>query len=155
MVPWAHQTWRPIRHLDQFILCSAALYNGPPFPLKITRSYGASRPLSNNSLGLSERIAPTTSRLDQPFLHSSQQCPHTLQWATPSALKIAPFRGDIEPHLIHGSLDPPKSSTVSRSVQPFLQGSLVRQTARLTNRVCYLAGNSRPHLRMLYCDAAS
>jgi len=38
------------------------------------------------------------------------------------------------PHLIHGSLGPTKSltQTVSRSLQPFLQGSLVWQTDRQT-----------------------
>jgi len=42
--------------------------------------------------------------------------------------------GDLNPHLIHGPLGPPKSSTqmTSRSVQPFLQGSLVWQTDRQT-----------------------
>jgi len=35
--------------------------------------------------------------------------------------------GDLDPHLIHGSLGPPEFSTQTapRSVQPFLQGSLV------------------------------
>jgi len=42
---------------------------------------------------------------------------------------------DLDPHLIHGSLGPPKSSTQTavRSVQPFLQGSLVWQTDRPTD----------------------
>jgi len=44
--------------------------------------------------------------------------------------------GDLNAHLIHGSLDPPKSltQTASRSVQPFLQGSLVWQPDRQTDR---------------------
>ena len=42
--------------------------------------------------------------------------------------------GDLNPHLIHGPLGPAKSSTqkASRSVQPFLQGSLVWQTDHAT-----------------------
>ena len=42
--------------------------------------------------------------------------------------------GGSGPHLIHGSPGPPKSSTqkAARSVQPFLQGSLVWQTDRQT-----------------------
>ena len=42
-------------------------------------------------------------------------------------LKVAPSHGRCGPHLIRGSLSPPKSSarTASRSVQPFLSGSLV------------------------------
>jgi len=37
-----------------------------------------------------------------------------------------PFHGDLNRHLIHGSLGPPESSTQTepRSLQPFLQGSL-------------------------------
>jgi len=44
--------------------------------------------------------------------------------------------GDLNPYLIHGPLCRPKSSTktASRSVQPFLQGSLVWQTDRQTDR---------------------
>jgi len=50
--------------------------------------------------------------------------------------KIFPFPwGDVNPHLIHGPLGPAKSltQTASRSVQPFLQGSLVWQTDRQTD----------------------
>jgi len=51
------------------------------------------------------------------------------------SLKIAPSHGWSGPHLIHGSLGPPESTTqtASRSVQPFLQGSLVWQTDRPTD----------------------
>ena len=44
----------------------------------------------------------------------------------PFSPKNAPSRGDLDPHLIHGSLGPPESSTQTtfRSVQLFLQGSL-------------------------------
>ena len=43
--------------------------------------------------------------------------------------------GDPDPHLIHGSLGSPKSSTqmASRLVQPFLQGSLTSVTDRPTD----------------------
>ena len=43
--------------------------------------------------------------------------------------------GDLNPHLIHGSLGPPKSSTTTASwlVRAYLQGSLVRQTDRQTD----------------------
>jgi len=55
----------------------------------------------------------------------------------PWPLKIAPSHGDLDAHLIHGSLGPPESSTqtASWSVQPFLQGSLVWQTDRQTDRL--------------------
>jgi len=54
----------------------------------------------------------------------------------PFSPKICPFPWrDLDPHLIHGSPGPPKSSTqkAARSVQPFLQGSLVWQTDRPTD----------------------
>ena len=51
--------------------------------------------------------------------------------------QYCPFQwGDLDPHLIHGSLGPPKSSTQTayRSVQPFLQGSTLWQTDQQTDR---------------------
>jgi len=63
------------------------------------------------------------------FAQMTAQCPYTVQWATPSPLKIAPSHpmGDVNPHLIHGSLGPPESSTqtASQLVRPFLRGSLL------------------------------
>ena len=52
----------------------------------------------------------------------------TLQWAPLS--QNCPR--DLDPHVIHGSLDPPESSTqtASRSVQPRLQGSLTDHSTR-------------------------
>ena len=54
------------------------------------------------------------------------ESPYTLQWA-PLSPKIAPSHGGSGPHVRHDSLDPPEftSQTTFRSVQPFLQGSLV------------------------------
>jgi len=48
----------------------------------------------------------------------------------PFPLKIAPLRGDLNPHLIHGSLSLPKSISqmASRSVEPFLDSSRSWQT---------------------------
>jgi len=45
--------------------------------------------------------------------------------------------GYLDSHLIHDSLGPPQSSTqtVSQSIQPFLQGWLVWQTDRPTDRL--------------------
>jgi len=50
--------------------------------------------------------------------------------------------GDLEPHLTDGSLVQPESTaqTASRSVQPFLQGSLVWQIDRQTDRQTTLLG---------------
>jgi len=63
------------------------------------------------------------------FAEMTAQWPYTLQWDAPSSLKIVPSHGGSGPHLIHGSLGPPDSSTqiASWSVQAFLQGSLAWQ----------------------------
>jgi len=52
----------------------------------------------------------------------------------PFPTKIAPSHWVSGPHLIHGSLGPPKSSTqtASQSVQPFLHTSLLWQTGHAT-----------------------
>ena len=52
---------------------------------------------------------------------------YTSQWAVPFPLKIAPSHGGSEPHPLRGSFGQPESSTQTapRSVQPFLQGSLL------------------------------
>jgi len=59
------------------------------------------------------------------FAQLTAESPYTLQWALLSP-KIAPSHGDLDPHLIHGSLGLPESSTqiAFRSVQLFLQGSI-------------------------------
>jgi len=103
--------------------------------------------LIHDSLSIPEPTTQTTSRLDQPFLHSSPQS------ATLRPLKLPLPTGILDPHLTHGSVDPLESSaqTSSKLVEPFLQGSLVYQTDRQTNwqtyRLRYSVGNNRPHLR--------
>jgi len=72
----------------------------------------------------SDSKSQMASRAVQPFLHSSRQRNAILcngPPLTPSKLPI--LVGDLEPHLVHGSLGPPKSSTqtASRSAQPFLR----------------------------------
>jgi len=66
---------------------------------------------------------------DGSIVFASMGCPFF-----PKSLPLP--MGDLNPHLIHGPLGPPKSSTqtASRLVQPFLQGSLVWQTDRPTDR---------------------
>jgi len=63
---------------------------------------------------------PNASQSVQPLLHSSRQRVAILyNGPPPFSFKIAP---SMKPHLIHGSLGPPKSSTqtTSRSLQLFL-----------------------------------
>jgi len=82
---------------------------------------GGQIPTKKGNFG--KRVAHWFSRLrtSDPILY------YTLQWAAPSPVKIATSHGGSGPNLIHDFLDQPDSSTqmASRSVQPFLQGSLV------------------------------
>ena len=69
------------------------------------------------------------------FAQLTAECPYTVQWSAHSPSKLALPMWDLDLHLIHGSLGPPQSLTqmASRSVQPFLQGSLLWHTDRRTN----------------------
>jgi len=104
-------------------------------------SRGIWTPSNNASLSPTESITQTAYRSVQPFLSQIHriECPYTLQWDAPSPQNCPSHYeiGSIDPHLIHGSLGPSECSTQTglfRSVQPFLQGSLVRQIDRQTNR---------------------
>jgi len=74
----------------------------------------------------------------------------------PSYPKISPFRGDLEPHLIHGYWGPPHLTwqTASRSVQPFFMIPLRYMTDRHTDTwTTPHVSSNRPHLCYAY-DAA-
>jgi len=119
---------------------------------KIAPSHGWSGPnLIHDVLGQSEPTIQTASRSVRLLSHRWRQCPYklTLQWDAPFSPQNCPFpleSQNLNPHLIHGSLGPPESSTeaASRSVQPFLQGSLVWQTDLRTDRPRYSVGSNRP-----------
>jgi len=100
------------------------------------------------SFGPSQSTVQTGNRSVQPFLHSSRHKVTILTMGC-SFPKNASSHGGSRPHVIHGSLGPPASSTptASRSAQPFLQGSLVWQTDIQTDRPRYSVGNNRPHQR--------
>jgi len=70
------------------------------------------------------------------FAQMIAHCLYTLKWGA-HPLKIALPMGDLDHHQTHGSLGPPACSTqmASRSVQPFLQGSLVWQTDHATRSI--------------------
>jgi len=114
------------------------LYNGRPFPAKLSlpiRDLDSHR--IYDSLGQREPITQTASLSVQLFLHRWPQSVLTLYngpFLPPSKSKLLLPTGDLDCHLIHGSLGPSKSSTkmASRSVQSFLQGSLMWQTDRPT-----------------------
>jgi len=68
----------------------------------------------------------TASRSVQAFLHSSQQGVTILYNRLPRPPQNCRFPwGDLDPHLIHGSLGPSESTTqtASRSLQPFFHSS--------------------------------
>ena len=48
------------------------------------------------------------------FAQLTVECPYTLQWA-PISFTIALLMGNLDPHLIHGSLGPPESLTQTPS----------------------------------------
>jgi len=65
--------------------------------LKIVRSHGDQGTyLIHDFLGPSEPTTQTASRSIQLFLHSSPQCPHTLQWSATSPSKLPLPTGDLE-----------------------------------------------------------
>jgi len=110
----------------------------PKLPLLVG---GSGSHLTHNSLGHSEPTIQMASRSVQP-LSSTGDCRVSLYFTMgrcfpPSKLPLP--MGHLDPHLIHGSLGLPKSSTqtASRLVQPFLQGSLVWQTDRPTDHATW------------------
>ena len=79
-----------------------------------------------------------------------QICPYTLQGDTPLPLKLPlPMTGS-GPHLIHGSMGLPESSTqtASRSVQPFFAG-LTSATDRPTDNATRLVTIDRIYVRSI------
>ena len=108
-------------------------------------------------LGPTQVQIPNNISIASVVLHSSGQRVAILDNRPPVfPVKLPLLMGDLEPHLIHGSLHPPESSTqtASPSVESFSQGSILWQTDRQTDRPRYSVGNNRPHLHTYYCDAA-
>ena len=93
--------------------------------------HGPTRVLNPNGISMCSAV----------FAHMTAECPYSLLYhGTPlSPSKLPLPMGLLNPHLIHGPLGPPKSSTqmASRTVQPFLEGSLVWQTDRETDSPRY------------------
>jgi len=100
-------------------------------------------PLIHASMDSHESIPQTASRSIQPFLNSSRQRVLRFIMGRPFLPQNCPFTwGNMDPHLIHGSLGPPESTTqmASLGVQPFLHGSRLWQTS-------YSVFNNTPRLR--------
>jgi len=97
-------------------------------PSKLSLTIGISIPISNSgSLGPPDSAVSIQNGIStgSAVLYSSRACTAESRslYNGRHSPKIAPFHGDLNLHLTHGSLGPPKLSTqtASRSVQPFLQ----------------------------------
>jgi len=119
------------------------------------------RHVIHRSLDISNSASQSTSRSVQPFLHSSRQrVPVVYNIGLPSLpfpSENCPFAWGIWTPCNTLFLGPTRfhSQTESRSVQPFLQGSRLRQTEtdrqtdRPTDRPSYSVCNNRPNLRSI------
>jgi len=107
----------------------------------------------HDSYGPSELTTQMASRSVQPYSHKGPQGVPILYNGTPLPPSKLPLSmGGSGPHLIHGFLGPPESTTqmASQSVQPFLQDSLVWQTDRPTDHATPLVTIGRIYV---YCTA--
>jgi len=128
-----HTTYRPRRSVHLFLHSSLfypwnpMLFNGLDTPLKVAFPVGHLHPdLTHGSLGQRDSAPQTAFLSVQPFLHSSRQSVPILHNWPPLPPKNCPFpRRDLDPHVTHGSLGPPKftTNTASQSVQPFSYSS--------------------------------
>jgi len=116
------------RSVQPFLLSSRqkvpVLYNGGPFPPNCPFSWGGSGPPSISWFLEADRAhSPNCiTIITAIFAQVIAECPYTLQWDAPFRPQNCSFPwGNLDPHLIRGSLGPPESSTqmASWSVQPF------------------------------------
>jgi len=104
------------------------LYNRRPFPQNCPFSWGdLDRYLIDDSLGQSEPTIRMASRSVQLLSHRDRNVLILYNWTPLSPSKLPLPTGGSGPPSNTCSLGPSKSSTqtISRPVQPFLQGSLV------------------------------
>ena len=131
MLPWAHPSPQPKWCLYRFSrFCTAhgrvssSMHGHDLSPKNCPFAWGNLEPhLTHGSFGPIECSTEMASRLVQPFLHSSPQRVPILYNVPPLLSSKLPLPvGDLDPHLTHGSLGPPESSTqtTSRSVELFL-----------------------------------
>jgi len=140
--------WRLVEQFSHRWLQSVPIfYYGAPFPPKLPLSMVGSGPPSNTwFFGPIWAHSPNGISIDSAvFAQMSAECPYTMGCPIPPSKLPLPM-GDLDPHLIRGSQGPTKSSTqtASRSVQPFLQDSLVCHT----DRPHYSVSSNRLHLCM-------
>jgi len=126
-----HGRFNSIRQVAPMCTPSNTCFHGPPEPIPQMASQSVQRLLNSSRQGV-------------PILYNGLPLP-------PSKLPIC--MEDLNPHLIHGSLIQPESTTqtASRSVQPFLQGSWSWQTDRQTDDATSSATIGRIYI-VLWCD---
>jgi len=166
MLPRAHESKsqtasRPVQpFLHSSLQRVPILYNGPPLHCQnCTFLQGDLDPIYHNFLGPirahnpndisigSAVFAQFTTVLDSspqtiPIIHNGLRFPS----------KLPLLMGDLDPHLIYGSLGPPESSN-KWHLDWF--SYFCRAHYHLTDRPCYLVCNNRPHLCTQYSDAAN
>jgi len=111
-----------------------------------------------NTIGL---VLPSAHRSPQPkrqidrfgrfcTAHSRKSLYFTMGRLFPRKLPLP--MGDLDPHLIHGSLDPPESvlNPNGISIGSAVIAGLTSVTDRPTDRPRYSVGNNRPHLPSKY-----
>jgi len=79
------------------------------------------------------------------FAQLTAKCPYTLEWAALCPSEVLLPTGDVDSHLIHGSLGLPNSNGIWIGSAVF--AGLITVTDRQTDRPCYSVGNNRPPLR--------
>jgi len=120
--------------------CCYTLHRAAPLPLIITPSQGGYGPPSNTWF-----LGPIRAHNPKGIsIQFRRFCTGDCTTGCPFPHKIAPSHGcgGCGPQSNNSSLGPPESSTqtASRSLEPFLQSSLVWQT----DRPHYSVGNNRP-----------
>jgi len=112
-----------------------------PFP------WGSEPHLIRGSFGPPDSASQTASSSVQPFYTDLSSVP-ILYSGPPLPPQNCPSHGDVDRCRFLGPTWVLINTTTSRSVQPFLQGSLMWQTDRQTDRPRYAVCNNRPHLRI-------
>ena len=121
-------------HMDGAVVFNRWRQCAPP---PNTRFLGSTRVPIPNSISIGSAV----------YAQLMAERPNTLQWAALSPPSKLPLpMGNQDPHIMHGSLGSPKSSTqmASHLVQLLLQGSLLWQTDREHTTLSVTIGH--PHL---------
>jgi len=142
MVHWSSTQMASLKLFSY--LCTAhgrtSLYftMGRSFPLKIAPSHGGISTQSNTRfLGLLQAKNPNGISIGSAvFAQFTAECPYFTIGRPFSSSKVPLPTGDLDPHLIYGSLGPPESlvQAASQSVQPFCRA---HYCDRQIERPCY------------------